>query len=168
MADDGRTAETRDVVTRYFATVTARDVDAQAAMWKPGALGRIVGLADLVAPGDVRAYFTTLYAAFPDWDFQVTDMIVQGDRAAVSWTATATFAGPGHFQGLRPTGAKVSLEGVDIAEVQDGQIVGNTAYVDGATIARQLGAMPPDGSFPERALKALLNAKVAVAERLKR
>lgn len=47
-------------------------------------------------------------------------------------------------------------------------MVGNTAYVDGATIARQLGAMPPDGSFPERALKAALNAKVAVAERLKR
>jgi SnoaL-like polyketide cyclase len=93
---------------------------------------------------------------------------VQTGRAAVTWTATATFAGPGRFQGLRPNGAKVELQGVDIAEVNDGQMVGNTAFVDGATIARQLGAMPPDGSLPERALKGLLNAKVAVEERLRR
>ena len=45
----------------------------------------------------------------------------------------------------------------------------NTAYFDGASFARQIGMLPPDGSGADRAMKSAFNAvtklRRAVAER---
>ena len=43
--------------------------------------------------------------------------------------------------------------------VRDGRIQRNDAYMNGAEMMRQLGALPPAGSPPERALTAALNLK---------
>jgi glyoxylase-like metal-dependent hydrolase (beta-lactamase superfamily II) len=78
---------------------------------------------------------------------------------------TGTFAGPGAWQGLEPTGARLELEGCDVVQVAGGEIVGNEAYVDGMTIARQLGVLPPRESGQERALTALTNARTRFVRR---
>ena len=45
----------------------------------------------------------------------------------------------------------------------------NTGYFDGASFARQIGMLPPDGSGADRAMKSAFNAvtklRRAVAER---
>ncbi len=159
-------AETRNVAQVYFDAVTARDVEAMVACWRPGAVDRLVGQSDLVAPDGVRAYFSELFAAFPDFAFTVVSTTAEKDRAAVRWTATGTFAGPGAFNGLEPNGARIALEGCDVVRVQDGLLAGNDAYVDGASIARQLGALPPEGSRQERGLFGLVNARTRLLGRL--
>jgi hypothetical protein len=57
-----------------------------------------------------------------------------------------------------PTGRRVEIRGLDLLEIEDGQIVGNTAYYDGMSFARQIGLMPTQGSASERAMKGALNA----------
>ncbi len=158
-------AATEEVARRYFAAVAERDVDAMVACWRTGGVDRLHGQADLVAPDGVRAWFEELFAALPDCAFEVVETTAQEDRCAVRWRLTGTFAGPGPLQGFAPTGGRLDLQGCDVVQVADGLVVGNEAYVDGMTIARQIGALPPRESGAERGLTALTNLRTRLARR---
>ena len=69
----------------------------------------------------------------------------------MQWRLTGTFAGPGHFGGVAPTGTPIELEGFDLLTVRDGLIQSNDAFTDSMTFARQIGMMPPQGSTAEDA-----------------
>ena len=155
-----------EVAERYFTAAAMRDADAMAACWRADGVDRLVGMVDLHGPDAVRAYFNEIFAAFPDFTFNVASKTAEANRCAVRWTATGTFAGPGSFQGLEPTGARFSIEGCDLLQVEGGLIVGNDAYLNGADLARQLGAMPEAGSKAEQRLTALANARTKVGSKL--
>ncbi|HWD70144.1 MAG TPA: ester cyclase [Solirubrobacteraceae bacterium] len=147
------------IARSYFDALAQRDVDAAVACWKPGGLERLIGQGELTAPDGVRDYFSGLFAAFPDFAFELIDTTTQRERCSVRWRATATFAGPGRFQGFAPNGRRIAIEGCDVVEVVEDQIVANTAYLDGSEVARQLGFLPPAGSSAEGRLTALANAR---------
>jgi glyoxylase-like metal-dependent hydrolase (beta-lactamase superfamily II) len=114
----------------------------------------------------VRAYFTELFAAFPDLAVEILSTTADGERCAVRWRLTGTFAGPGRIQGLEPNGARVALEAVDVVQVEDGLVTANDAYLDGSEIARQLGVLPPRGSGQERGMTALVNGRTRLGRML--
>jgi len=165
-AATGSEAET--VARAYFDAVAARDIEAMAACWEPGALDVIHGVVEMRVPEDLHAWFGNLFAAFPDFSFAVLDVLTAGDKAAVRWHATGRFDGTARFEGLDANGASVDLQGCDVLTVQDGRIVRNDAYMNGAEMARQLGALPPAGSAPEKAMTAALNLKTRLLARLRR
>src|SRR3989442_12049385 len=84
-------AETEAVARAYFAAVAARDLDAMTAFWAPGGAGRFIGDRDLTVPEGFRRHFGQIFRAFPDFDLQVTDLSVDGERATVRWRARGTF-----------------------------------------------------------------------------
>lgn len=152
-------ASTAEIARRYFEALAEHDLDAALACWKPGSIDRFVGAQELIAPDGIRAYFTELFAAFPDFRFQIVDMTSSGRRTAVRWRAAATFAGPGRFQGFAPNGARIEIEGCDVVTVADELIVANEAFVDSGDIARQLGFLPPAGSPAEARLASVANLR---------
>ena len=79
----------------------------------------------------------------------VDDTIVEGDRAAVHWHATGTFAGRA-LSGRRADRRARRARGLDLLQVADGLIVRNDAVPDGMALARQIGLLPPRGSSAER------------------
>ena len=139
-----------------------------AAVWEPGSLDHFYGMATLKVPEDLKAWFSSLFRAFPDFEMVVADMVAYGNKAAVRWTATGTFTGEGKFEGLTATGASVELEGLDLLTIEDGKIVENRAYTNATEMARQLGAMPPAGSAGEKAMLGMVNARTGVATLIKR
>lgn len=153
------------VAKAYFAAVTARDVDAMVACWAPGGREHIRGQVDTTAPDGVRAYFTELFGAIPDFTFSVVSTTSGKDRAVVRWRATGTFTGS-DLAGLVATGASLDIEGVDELTVRDGLIVENNAFTDGMTFARQLGVLPPAGSKADARMLTAFNAKTKVSRRL--
>ena len=156
----GKSTETETVARAYFAAVTARDIEAMVACWEPGSPDVLHGVAALTAPDGLRTWFGGLFAAFPDFTFEVLDVLPDGgEKVAIRWHATGTFDGSGSFEGLVPNGRSVDVEGCDVLTVRGGKIVANDAYLNGAEMARQLGALPPAGSLPEKALSGALNAK---------
>jgi predicted ester cyclase len=161
MAKAGETATA--VATGYFDALARRALDAATAIWKRGAVDRLVGDQELTAPDGIRRYFGELFAAFPDFVFEVLDVTGSADRVAVRWRADGTFAGPGHFQGFAPNHARISIEGCDVVTVKDNLIVHNDAYVDSGDVARQLGLLPPTGSVAHRRLAQLANARTKTA-----
>ncbi|HEY5428763.1 MAG TPA: ester cyclase, partial [Solirubrobacteraceae bacterium] len=134
-------ATTSEIAKRYFAALAAHDLDDATACWRPGAVDRLVGAQELVAPEGIREYFSALFAAFPDFTLEVLEMTTARHRTAVRWTARGTFAGPGRFQGFAPNHARITIEGCDVVTVQDDLIVHNDAYIDSGDIARQLGLL---------------------------
>ncbi len=148
---------TSDVAKSYFSALAAHDIESALACWTPGGIDRFVGQQELVAPDGIREYFTTLWAAFPDFTFEVLDLTTSRNRSAVRWRASATFAGPGAFQGFEPNGARISLEGCDVLTVNDELITRNDAYVDSGEVARQLGFLPAAGSPAEARLARAAN-----------
>jgi steroid delta-isomerase-like uncharacterized protein len=163
MAINSEPVDPAAVARAYFEAVAARDLDAMVAPWQPGSPDVIHGVVEMTVPDDLRSWFGGLFAAFPDFRFEILDIVASGEKAAVRWHATGTFDGSGRFEGLDPNGASIDLEGCDVLTVRDGKIVRNDAYMNGAEMARQLGALPPAGSGPEKAMTAALNLKTRAA-----
>jgi predicted ester cyclase len=160
---DERANETATVARAYFDAVARQDLDGMAACWEPGSLDVLHGVAELTVPSDLRSWFGDLFTAFPDFTFEVLDVTTGGEKAAVHWHASGTFNGSASFEGMLPNGNRVDIQGCDVLTVQDGKIVRNDAYMNGAEMARQLGALPPAGSPAERALTGALNVRTRVA-----
>ncbi len=153
----------------YFERVSARDPDGMMEFWVPGKGADIHGLARLVAPDSYRAWFADLFAAIPDLRFEVLEVIAEGDRAAVRWRATGTFDGTGTLEGFEPNGAKIEMTGCDVLTFDaDGMLVDNQAYTNAMELARQVGAVPPQGSRADRALTQAFNLKTRALKRLRR
>lgn len=169
MATVGRTdsSGTEATAKKYFTGLADRDLDTAVACWKAGADDHLGPVGPLRAPDGIRAYFEELFAAFPDFEYEILDMVVAGDRAAVRWRAHGGFTGQ-PLQGVLATGARAEVEGLDLLRVEDGLIVENHGYWDDSTVARQLGLMPGRGSAQERAMKTAFNARTRVAARLRR
>jgi hydroxyacylglutathione hydrolase len=157
---------TRSVAKAYFDAIARRDLDAMVACWRPGGREFIRGQVDTTAPDGVREFFSALFAAVPDFDLQVQDMVVEKDRAAVRWRATGTFCGDSPFKGFQPNGSRLDLEGCDVLQISDGLIDANDAFSDSMAFARQIGAMPPEGSAAEQRMAGLFNRGAKISARL--
>lgn len=155
---------TAEVARAYIEAVGRRERDAQTRFYAPGAMNTIHGVIGPAGIDEFRAFFAELYDAFPDFNIQIKEVTSEDDRAAVRWHATGTFSGPGSFQGLSPTGRAIEMEGVDMVTVRDGKVAHLEAFMDGMSLARQLGAMPPKGSPPDKAMLAALNALTKAKE----
>ncbi len=77
-------------------------------------------------------------AAFPDLHCTVDDLVVAGDRAAVRWTLTGTHRGA--FGPYPPTGKPVTMTGIAIHRVANGQTIEVWGCFDTLGTAQQLGA----------------------------
>jgi steroid delta-isomerase-like uncharacterized protein len=148
-----------DLARAYFAATNTHDLDAMAACWKPGGHDVIHGVVDMTVPADLRSWFGTVFGAVPDLRFEVLDVAETAGKAALRWHLTGTFDGTARFEGLLPNGATIDLEGVDFLTFEGDLIVRNDAYLNGAELARQLGALPAQGSLAEKASAAALNLK---------
>jgi predicted ester cyclase len=153
----------KTIAKEYFEAVGNRDVDKMMSMWEPGGKGYIYGMVDLEVPGTYSQWFRNLFRAFPDFRFEVLDIVASGEQAAVRWRATGTFDGPVKFEGLNPTGARVELEGIDMLTIRDEKIRQNLAYTNSTEMGRQMGAMPPPGSVGEKLMLGSVNARTAAA-----
>jgi steroid delta-isomerase-like uncharacterized protein len=159
-------ASATEIAKRYFAALNAHDLDRATAMWAPDGVDRFVGDQAVVGPEGVRAYFSSLFSAFPDFTIEVLDCTTSRQRTAVRWRARGTFAGPQTFQGFEPNGAQIDLEGCDVLTVSEELIRHNDAYLDSGSIARQLGFLPPAGSSAEQRLTRLANLRTRFLARM--
>jgi predicted ester cyclase len=94
---------------RHSIAEDRRDIDGLIATLAPGCVYEIVG-AGLRWEGHAgaRAFYTELFAAFPDNHFGLTDIVIGPQGVFEAVVLEATHQGP--FAGLEPTGRRVRLE----------------------------------------------------------
>src|SRR5688500_14624086 len=150
-----RTAE--ETVRSYFDAVIARDAEAMAQHWSPEGIEEILPVGIFRGPDEVKAYFTELFTAIPDFEMTIDRTLVQDQNVMVQWRASGTFSG-GPLMGIDPTGRRIELRGLDWVEVEGELVTRNTAFADGAALARGMGLLPPQGSAAEKAMFSAFNA----------
>jgi hypothetical protein len=85
--------------------------------------------------------------AFSDVELDVAPLDVSGDYACVEWTVEMTHTGTvvlGDGKPIEPSGIRVTLHGVTIAEFLGDQICSVRQYWDEFTVLEQLGVLTGD------------------------
>jgi steroid delta-isomerase-like uncharacterized protein len=102
----------------------------------------------------LRAFFVQTWSAFPDLRFSRPDtpylLAPEAPIAVARWIAKGTMGGRLDPPGYAPTNSPVEFHGVDIWEFKNGVITRWEGIYDVLAIARQIGALPPQGSSAER------------------
>ena len=88
----------------------------------------------------VKALVAMYRTAFPDTQFTVDDMLAEGDRVVVRWTARGTHQG--ELQGIPPTNKQVTVTGMDLYRLDNGKTVEHWGNWDELRLLQQLGAIP--------------------------
>lgn len=93
-----------------------------------------------------------LYAAFPDFQAAVEDLIVDSEncKVAVRWTATGTHSG--EFLGIPSSQRKIRFKGIEIIKIREGAIVERWGEWDSLDLLTQMkddlqDAIQADRSF---------------------
>jgi len=159
-------AEAEAVARRYFEAIGAHDVQGAAAMWADDGREDVRGQGRFIGPEGLRELISSLIAAIPDLNVEIVSTTTEGDRCVLQWRFSGTFAGPGSFNGITPTGHRMELEGVDILSVRDGLIQSNDAFTDTMAVPRQIGMMPPLHSPAEQRMTSAFNVKTRVTDGL--
>jgi len=78
--------------------------------------------------------------AFPDVTITIDDILADGDKVAFRLTMRGTFTGS--FRGIPPTNKPMSIWGINIYQIRDGQIVESWERTDTLNLMQQLGVIP--------------------------
>src|SRR5256886_17678297 len=94
-----------------------------------------------------KLWFQMLHAAFPDGRTTIDDIITEGDKVVVRGTMTGTHSA--EFMGIPATGKAVTISGIDITRVENGQSTDHCAQLDGARPMDSPGVVPPPPGAPQ-------------------
>lgn len=112
----------------FFAALDARDPRRLRATLANHATFRALPHGDVVRPADeIVAYFGTVVSSYPTARWEVTDVVADGDRAAVQFTVREYAAN---------LGRELISEQVAIVRAADGRIVNVVGYYDSAEFRR--------------------------------
>lgn len=78
--------------------------------------------------------------AMSDAKISVTKVYAAGDTALVEFIGSGTH--DGDFQGIAPTGRKLTMPVCDVIEFRDGKIYAEREYMDMMHMMQQLGVVP--------------------------
>jgi len=124
----------------YEEVINQKRFDVIDELYAPGYVNRIAPFGLDAGVSGVKKLFTEQARAFPDWHIRVEYVIEHGDKYVVKWTLTGTHTGT--YFGLKPTGKKFKITGVDIETIVDGKITEHDGAEDMLGLLQQLGAVP--------------------------
>jgi predicted ester cyclase len=97
-------------------------------------------------PETVKEWHRSTRESFPDLSYEIDEILVQGNRVALRWTATGTQQG--RFGPIPPTGKTATYAGAHFLTVEGGRITDLWSINDTFGKVLQLGAelKPPSGT----------------------
>jgi steroid delta-isomerase-like uncharacterized protein len=122
----------------WFEGLNRGDASAGDSAFAPDCVVHITGIAEpFRGVGPWKDFIAGFLRAFPDIHFTVEDQLVQTDRVAFRWHATATHTGP--LGAAPPTGKRVSLDGLIIDHLTNGKVRERWEQWDQPLMLQQLG-----------------------------
>jgi steroid delta-isomerase-like uncharacterized protein len=87
-----------------------------------------------------KQLLASITRAFPDLHHDIKDMVAERDKVAVRLNVTGTHKG--EFQGIPPSGRKLSLDEMAFLTIVDGRITEGWITSDMMSFMQQIGAVP--------------------------
>ena len=117
------------------------DANKVAALYAPDYEEEDIAAADRHrSPIAARATFVLYQRAFPDLRLEAEDVVIQGDRAVLSWILSGTHRGS--LMNIPATGRAVRVRGVSIMTIAEGRIRRTCRVWDLAGMLRTFGLLP--------------------------
>lgn len=91
-------------------------------------------------PQGAARHMTSYLGAFPDLRFTQDEIVVQGDRVALFWTAHGTHEG--RLMNIPPTGRKIAVQGASLLTVENEKVTRGLYVWDVAGLLRSIGLLP--------------------------
>jgi len=126
----------KKLIREYLFELDAGNPDILREVYSPDVIMHI-GRSPPMGFEDSVAMVDTVYTAFPDFTHTIEDILAVGDRVVVRLTDTGTHQG--EYEGIPPTGNKVSFGAIVIFEIRDGMVVELWEEMDMLGFFRQLG-----------------------------
>jgi len=131
----------KDLVLAFVAAWNDRDFESFDTLMADDAVLTVGGMQVPCDPKGTRAIAEQWTHAFPDWRFDLKDLIAEGDRVVAHMPYRGTFSRP--INGLVPTGRPATVDEMVIFRIADGRIAEAWEVYDEAGMWRQLGVTPP-------------------------
>ena len=131
------------VIHRTVDIWNSGDLSALDEVVAPGVVMHLRGRSDITGFDAYRGYIAALRVAFPDQRWLLEDLIAEGDKAALVWTLHGTHRG--ELSGAAPTGKVVTVTGISLYRIADGQLAEIWVQSDTLGILQQIGAVPAAG-----------------------
>ena len=93
----------------------------------------------LVHPEALKGLFDAYRVAFPDLNARIDDLIVAGEKAAISFTLTGTH--DGELMGIPATGNTIEVHAMVLSRFEDGKIIEEWEILDMLSMLKQLGVV---------------------------
>jgi len=115
-------------------------------LYAPDFLFHDPGLPQVCTREEDKQWIAGILHAFPDFHLTIEDLIAEGDQVVVRMTARGTNTGDILAPSPHPaTGRQVTITGIAIARVANGQFVEIWHQVDWLGLFQQLGLIPAPG-----------------------
>jgi steroid delta-isomerase-like uncharacterized protein len=88
----------------------------------------------------INEVITTCRAAFEHLNVTIEDMIAEGNKVAVRFTAHGVHKGD--FMGLQATGKPITMTGIEVFRIKDGKIAELWGEANLLGLMQQLGIIP--------------------------
>ena len=96
-----------------------------------------------MARDDWKKYEEPVFAAFPDINMTIDDIIAEGDKVVVRTTMSGTHKGK--FRGIAPTGKKTTIMAIYVFRIVGGKFAESWLASDRLGLMQQLGVIPKPG-----------------------
>jgi hypothetical protein len=92
------------------------------------------------SPAEAGRAVAAMHCAFSDLNFAVDDVIAEGDRVVLIWTARGRHTG--EYRGIAPTGLsdERGLRGINVYRIEGGRIVERWEWFDRLGLLERMGA----------------------------
>lgn len=87
-----------------------------------------------------KLFAQAFFAAFPDIHVHIDDLLAEGDRTVLRWSAHGTHQG--ELMGIPATGKSVHITGIAIDRFENGQSVEHWEIIDQVGMMQQLSVVP--------------------------
>ena len=131
-------ATNKDIVRAFIEAWNTGDLDRFDDLMAESCKLTIGGATVSCSPSATRAIAEHWLAGFPDYHFELLDLIAEGDKVVARMPFSGTQTGP--VLDLAPTGRSVQVSEIVIFRIVDGKIAEAWEEYDELGMRRQLGA----------------------------
>ena len=137
------TEENKTIVRRFEELFNEKQVDRADEFVAPDYIDH--GALPGQAPGldGAKQKWAMYIAAIPDLRVPIEDMVAEGDKVVVRWTAEGTQRG--ELLGIPPTGKRLRFSGISIYRLAEGKVAEVWEQFDRLGLMQQHGVIPTPG-----------------------
>jgi len=128
----------RDVVKKYHEVWSNGQVNELDKILAPDFVCHFIEGIEWKGIEGANSSITSHRISFPDWNEEIVDMISEGDKVVTRFKSTGTHLGA--FNGLDPTGKKVTIYETAIYRIAKGKIAEQWGFPDALSLNNQLEA----------------------------